>query len=169
MLDSGQWTLDSGRCTLGIGHCCKLGDPHYDSAWSKYWKFFWCDSIRIWLSDLFCRVCSSIAIFRIFIWTLRVTLQKSTFIKILAIIINCIRSKAAMQNCSEVVVQSHPFSENFKENASGRVLLLEKLQIDSPEQPFYTKITTPIMFSWKSSDNFQNTSQLAIKCSTFKH
>ena len=31
---------------------------------------------------------------------------------------------------------------------------LEKLQTDSLEQPFYTKMTPPTMFSWKSSEIF---------------
>ena len=41
--------------------------------------------------------------------------------------------QAAILGCSEAAVQSHPFSEIFRGNTGGRVLLLAKLQTDSSE------------------------------------
>ena len=66
-----------------------------------------------------------------------------------------IRSKETILNCSEAAVQSHPFSKIPKENAFKKgSFFRKKLQTDSPEHPFYTKVTPPRMFSWKSSEFF---------------
>ena len=66
---------------------------------------------------------------------------------------NCYE-KLDILNCSEAAVQSHPFSNISNENVGDRVLPLEKLQTDSPEQPFYTKMTPPRIFSWNTSEIF---------------
>ena len=65
----------------------------------------------------------------------------------IAIIRSWTRSKEAILNCLEAAVQSHAFLNISKENAGDRVFHLEKLQADSLEQPFYTKMTWPRTFS----------------------
>ena len=42
--------------------------------------------------------------------------------------------QAAIMDCSEAAVHSHPFSKAFPENTSGRVLLLVKLQSSCSEK-----------------------------------
>ena len=65
--------------------------------------------------------------------------------------------------CSEAVVQSHPFSKIYPENTGGRVLLLVKLQTDCSEWWLHTKMTPPRMFSWKcSASNVQKQSSRVI-------
>ena len=41
--------------------------------------------------------------------------------------------QAAIMDCSEAAVHSHPFSKTFPENTGGRVLLLVKLQTSCSE------------------------------------
>ena len=65
-------------------------------------------------------------------------MQKETFV-----VRNRIILQIAILDCSEVAVDSHPFSKISPGNTSGRVLLLVKLQTDCSEWPLYTKITPP--------------------------
>ena len=46
------------------------------------------------------------------------------------IVENQITLQAAILDCSEAAVHSHPFSKISPENTGGRVLLLNKLQTD---------------------------------------
>ena len=50
------------------------------------------------------------------------------------IVKNQIKSQAAILDCSEAAVHSHPFSKISPENTGGRVLLLVKLQTYCSEQ-----------------------------------
>ena len=68
------------------------------------------------------------------------------------IVRNRITLQAAILDCSEAAVHSHPFSKISPGNTGGRVLLLVKLQTGCSEKRLYTKTTPPKMFSWKSSD-----------------
>ena len=54
------------------------------------------------------------------------------------IVRNRITLQAAILDCSEAAVHSHPFSEISPENTGGRVLLLVKLQTDCSEWRLYT-------------------------------
>ena len=67
------------------------------------------------------------------------------------IVRNRITLQAAILDCSEAAVHSHPFSKISPENTGVRVLLLVKLQTDWSEYRLYTKMVLPRMFSWKSS------------------
>ena len=67
------------------------------------------------------------------------------------IVRNQITLQAAILDCSEAAVHSHPFSKISPENTGVRVLLLVKLQTDWSEYRLYTKMVLPRMFSWKSS------------------
>ena len=67
------------------------------------------------------------------------------------IVTNQIKLQAAILDCSEAAVHSHPFSKISPKNTGGRVLLLVKLQTDCLEWRLYTKMTPQPMFSWKSS------------------
>ena len=67
---------------------------------------------------------------------------------------NQITLQAAIMDCSEAAVHSHPFSKAFPENTSGRVLLLVKLQSSCSEKRLCTKVTPPRMFLWESSESF---------------
>ena len=68
---------------------------------------------------ILCRVLgSNMAIFRNFILTLSVVLKKNTKINLY----NRITSKAALSDCFEVAVLSHPCSKMSQENSSGRDL-----------------------------------------------
>ena len=49
------------------------------------------------------------------------------------IVENQITLQAAILDCSEAAVHSHPFSKISPENTGGRVVLLVKLQTDWPE------------------------------------
>ena len=49
------------------------------------------------------------------------------------IVRNRITLQAVILDCSEAVVHSDPFSNNFQENTDGRVLLLDKLQTGCSE------------------------------------
>ena len=49
------------------------------------------------------------------------------------IVRNRITSQAAILDCSEAAVHSHPFLKVSPENTGGRVLLLVKLQTDCSE------------------------------------
>ena len=49
------------------------------------------------------------------------------------IVRNRITSQAAILDCSEAAVHSHPFLKVSPENTGGRVLLLVKLQTDCLE------------------------------------
>ena len=49
------------------------------------------------------------------------------------IVENQITLQAAILDCSEAAVHSHPFSKISPENTGGRVLLLSKLQSDCSE------------------------------------
>ena len=73
-------------------------------------------------------------------------MQKEIFV-----VRNRITLQAAILNCSEAVVHSHPFSKISPGNTGGRVLFLVKLQTDCSEKRLYTKMTPSRMFSWKSS------------------
>ena len=64
---------------------------------------------------------------------------------------NRITSQAAILECSEAAVHSHPLPKISPENTGGRVLLLVKLPIDCSELRLYTKMVLSRMFSWKSS------------------
>ena len=55
-------------------------------------------------------------------------MPKETFI-----VRNRITLQAAILNCSEAAVHSHPFSKISPENTDGRFLLLVKLQTDCSE------------------------------------
>ena len=59
------------------------------------------------------------------------------------IVRNRITLQAAILDCSEAAVHSHPFSKISPENTGGRVLLLVKLQTDCSEWRLYTKMTPP--------------------------
>ena len=59
------------------------------------------------------------------------------------IVTNQIKLQAAILDCSEAAVHSHPFSKISPENTGGRVLLLVKLQTDCLEWRLYTKLTPP--------------------------
>ena len=59
------------------------------------------------------------------------------------IVTNQIKLQAAILDCSEATVHSHPFSKISPENTGGRVLLLVKLQTDCSEWRLYTKMTPP--------------------------
>ena len=63
---------------------------------------------------------------------------------------NRITLQAAILDCLEAAVHSHPFSKISPGNTGDRVLLLVKLQTDCSEWRLYTKITPPRMFSWRS-------------------
>ena len=67
------------------------------------------------------------------------------------IVRNRITLQAALLDCSEAAIHSHPFSKISPGNTDGTALLLVKLQTDCSEWRLYTKMTTPRMFSWKSS------------------
>ena len=64
---------------------------------------------------------------------------------------NRIKLQAAILDCSEAAIHSHPFPKIYPENTGGRVLLLVKLETESSEKRLYTKMALPRMFSWKSS------------------
>ena len=51
--------------------------------------------------------------------------------------------QAAILDCSEAAVHSHPFLKFSPENIGGRVLLLVKLETDCSERQLYTKMTPP--------------------------
>ena len=57
------------------------------------------------------------------------------------IVRNRITLQAAILDCSEAAVHSHPFSKISPGNTGGRVLFLVKLQTDCSEWPLYTKMT----------------------------
>ena len=63
---------------------------------------------------------------------------------------NRIKLQAAILDCSEAAVLSHPFLKISPGNTGGRVLLLVKLQNDCSEWRLYTKMTPPRTFSWES-------------------
>ena len=65
-------------------------------------------------------------------------MRKETFI-----VRNRIKLKAAILDCSEAAVYSHPFSKISAENTGGRVLILVKLETDCSEKQLYTKMTPP--------------------------
>ena len=64
---------------------------------------------------------------------------------------NRIKLQAAILDCSEAAVHSHPFWKISPGNNNGRVILLVKLQSDCLEKQLYTTMTLPRVFSWKSS------------------
>ena len=64
--------------------------------------------------------------------------------------------QAAISHCSEAAVHSHPFLKIYSENQGVRVLLLIKLRTVCSEQRSNTKMTSPRMFSWKSSESFRS-------------
>ena len=59
------------------------------------------------------------------------------------IVRNQMTLQAAVLDCSEADVHSHPFLKISPENAGGRVLLLVKLETDCSEWRLYTKMTPP--------------------------
>ena len=59
------------------------------------------------------------------------------------IVRNRITLQAAILDCSEAAVHSHPFSKISPENTGGRVLLLVRLQTNCPGWRLYTKMTSP--------------------------
>ena len=59
------------------------------------------------------------------------------------IVRNRITLQAAILDCSEAAVDSHPFSKISPGNTGGRVFLLVKLQTDCSESRLYTKMTPP--------------------------
>ena len=59
------------------------------------------------------------------------------------IVRNRIKLQAAILDCSEAAVHSHPFSKISPGNTGGRVILLVKLQTDCSEWRLYTKMTPP--------------------------
>ena len=59
------------------------------------------------------------------------------------IVRNRITLEAAILDCSEAAVDSHPFSKISPGNSGGRVLLFVKLQTDCSERRLYTKMTPP--------------------------
>ena len=61
------------------------------------------------------------------------------------IVRNRITLQAAILDCSEAAVHSHPFSKISPGNTGGRVLLLVKLQTDCSEWRLYTKMTPPTL------------------------
>ena len=67
------------------------------------------------------------------------------------IVRNRITLQAAILDCSEAAVYSHPLSKISPGNTCGKVLLLVKLQTDCSKLRLYNKMTPPRMFSWKSS------------------
>ena len=69
---------------------------------------------------------SDVAIFSNFILTLSVTLWKNA--KKNFIVRNRITLQAAILDCSEAAVHSHPFSKSSQGNIDGKVILLVKLQ-----------------------------------------
>ena len=71
-------------------------------------------------------------------------MPKETFI-----VRNRITLQAAILDCSEAAVHSHPFSKISPRNTGSRILLLVKLQTDCSEWGLYTKMTTPRMFCWQ--------------------
>ena len=71
--------------------------------------------------------------------------------KEISVVRDRITLQTAILDCSEVAVQSHPFSKKSPGNIGGTVLLLVKLQTDCSEKQLYTKMPPPRMFSWKSS------------------
>ena len=56
---------------------------------------------------------------------------------------NRITLQAAILDCSEAAVHSHPFLKISPENTGGRVLFLVKLETDCSEWQLYTKMTAP--------------------------
>ena len=58
------------------------------------------------------------------------------------IVRNQITLQAAILDCSEAAVDSHPFSKIYPGNTGGRVFLLVKLQTDSSEWQLYTEMTS---------------------------
>ena len=79
-------------------------------------------------------------------------LRYKRILKEIFIVRTPIKLQAAILECSEAAVHSHPFSKISPGNTGVRVFLLVKLQTDCSEKWLYTKITLPRMFSWKSSN-----------------
>ena len=153
-LDSGCWTLDarlstldSRRWALYTGHCFTASErwtlfhlpvseqnqnPVSGSAWLNYWKFFRCESLGTSRSRLFCRCYWFwMAFFRNSILTLSVTLKNNGERNFYCE--NRITLQAAILDCSEAAIHSHPFSKISPENTGGRVPFLVKLQTDCSE------------------------------------
>ena len=79
------------------------------------------------------------------------------YVRIPKQIFNCEKlNYITISDCSEAAVHSHPFSKVSPENTGGRALLLVKLQTDCLEQRFYTRMTSPRIFSWKYFLSFQS-------------
>ena len=57
------------------------------------------------------------------------------------IVRNRITLQAAVLDCSEVTVHSHPFLKISPENTGSRILLLVKLETDCSKWQLYTKMT----------------------------
>ena len=91
------------------------------------------------------------AIFRNSILTMKV-LRYERMPKEIFVVRNRITLQAAILDCSEAAVQSHPFSKIFPENTDGSFTF--KLQIVCSEYRLCTKMTPARMFSWKSSESF---------------
>ena len=145
-LDSGRkcWTLESGLWTLGP-RCWALGsrqwtllltgEPSFCFCLIELLKILWVRfSKDLMVTLILQRVCSKPA-------------EKISIMR------NWIRSEEAILNFQKQPSRATKIS---KENTTDRVLL-EKLQTDSPEQPFQSKMAPPRMFSRKSFEIFQST------------
>ena len=107
-MDAGLWTLGSGRWTLDPGRSKDHG--HACSVET---------------------IGSDVDIFRNSILTLSVSYKRMR--KEIFIVGNRVTLQAAILDCSEAAVHSHPFSKISPGNTGGRVLLLVKLQTDCSE------------------------------------
>ena len=74
---------------------------------------------------------------------------KETFI-----VRNRITLQAAILDCLEAAIHSHPFSKISPENTGGRVLLFVKLQTDCSEWQLCTKMTPSSSEAAVHSDPF---------------
>ena len=106
-LDPGLWTLDTGLWTLSLTFAEQNQNPVSDFAWLNYWKFFGYESLRSSWSRLFCRDCR---FWRGHFSKFCINVKCYVIPKESFIVRNRITLQAAMLDCSEAAVHSHPFS-----------------------------------------------------------
>ena len=103
-----SWTLDAGPWTLSLTVVEQNQNPVSDFAWLNYWKFFGYESLRSSWSRLFCRDCR---FWRGHFSKFCINVKCYVIPKESFIVRNRITLQAAMLDCSEAAVHSHPFSK----------------------------------------------------------